>query len=89
MDKRRIEQHLAQTEAVKRLHLSQSSDANREAAGKSVAMDLVLKPFPKPGNTREMMAAALEPETKGDVAKKVDKPLLKGPPSAQGPWRYG
>ncbi len=54
---RRVEQHLSQIEAAKRLHSSQSRVAKMEAADKSVSVDLLLRSFLKLGGTREKMAA--------------------------------
>jgi predicted XRE-type DNA-binding protein len=55
---RRVDQHLSQTEAAKRLHSSQSRVAKMEAADRSVSVDLLLRSILKLGGTREMMATA-------------------------------
>jgi len=55
---RRVEQHLSQTEAAKRLRSSQSRVAKMEAADESVSVDLLLRSFLKLGGTRAKVAAA-------------------------------
>lgn len=56
---RRIEQHLSQVTAAKRLHSSQSRVAKMELADKSVSLDLLIRSILGLGGTREMLAAAL------------------------------
>lgn len=55
----RVERHLSQVEAARRLHSSQSRVAKMEAADKSVSVDLILRSLLKLGGTRAEVAAAL------------------------------
>ncbi len=64
----RVELHMSQTEAAKRLCSSQSRVAKMEAADNSVSVDLLLRSFLKLGGTGEMVAAALSSLTKRSVS---------------------
>ena len=55
----RLDQHLSQVAAAKRLQSSQSRVAKMELADKTVTMDLLIRSILKLGGTREMVAAAL------------------------------
>lgn len=56
---RRVDQHLSQVAAAKRLQSSQSRVAKMELADKTVTVDLLIRSILKLGGTREMVAAAL------------------------------
>lgn len=55
----RIERHLSQMEAAKRLGSSQSRIAKMEAADRSVTLDLLLRSLLRLGGRREAIAAIL------------------------------